>query len=131
MTITRDTPKKRSVLNSLSAYPVGPDGNMVRYLPPWDRSARPIPTDEERGVSWKVNVPFKDTLTLEHIFHGQSAANFIWRGVNGLRWHMFLADVEELMVYGSIVAGQASGLWQMRKRGQNYGLAMAPELRTK
>lgn len=130
MTVTRETPKKRSSVNSLDVYPVGEDGNLLRYVPPWDRRG-PRPTDEERGIFWKPNSVFVETLSLEHIFHGQSAANFVWRDTRDLRWPMFLADVEELMTYGSIYFAQTSGRWQVRKRGQNYGLAMAPEAKTK
>lgn len=130
MTVTRNTPKKRSTANTLEVYPVGTDGNLIRYLPPWGRKG-PGATDEERGISWVPNTVFVETLSLEHIFHGQSAANFVWCDTKARRWPMFLTDVEELMTYGSIYFAQTSGRWQVRKRGQNYGLAMAPEVKTK
>jgi len=131
MTVTRPTPKKRSVANTLDFYPVDPDGNLLRYVPDWQFVNRPRPPDEERGIFWRPNVPFAATLTLQNIFHGQSAANFVWTDAEQRRWPMFLADLEELICFGSIVWSQTSGVWQVRKRGQNYGLAMAPEVKTK
>lgn len=131
MTVTRNTPKKRSVANTLDFYPVGEDGNLLRYVPDWNFIGRPKPSDQERGIFWRENTPFPATLTLQHIFHGQSAANFVWTDTEGGRWPMFLGDLEELICFGSIIWGQASGTWQVRKRGQNYGLAMVPEGRDK
>lgn len=78
------------------------------------------------GPTWEPNKSFGATLTLQTSQRGRSAAYFMWLdNTTGKTYPMFMADMLDLILQKTIVKGVVVGLWQVRKRGQNYGIALA------
>lgn len=108
--------------NSLKAYPVSANGGLLHY-----------PRQEWNGVRYVdgptlPNDPFHATLRLTGMESGRSAKYVMWAAVSetdGRTWPMFVADLLDLLQHGTVTGGVASGRWQVRKRGANYGLARA------
>lgn len=83
----------------------------------------------EDKIEWRPNEPFEATLALAGTSRGRSAARFDWINVaDGGRMVMFMTDVADLINYAEIVTGEVTATWQVVKRGQNYGIALAIEV---
>ncbi|WP_147432677.1 hypothetical protein [Catellatospora citrea] len=110
--------------NRLDRYPVDDHGNLEHYpsrVPVWGR-LRP-----EQDQAWSEgNEPFAATLTLVTGPRGRTTPYFVWRDTAGLTYPMFMTDLVDVLMCKLVDQGTVSGLWQVRKRGQNYGLALAP-----
>lgn len=78
-------------------------------------------------IEWRPNEPFSATIRFTDYGRGRSAAYFNWQDENGQMYPMFISDLADLLTKRSVVDGEAVGLWIVRKRGQNYGLAMHDE----
>lgn len=77
---------------------------------------------------WDADEPLQLTLDLKTFSRGRSSAVFIWTSRDGRDWPMFLGELSELMIFDTITNGRPSNTrWRVVKRGQNYGLAMAPQ----
>jgi len=80
-------------------------------------------------VEWRPNDPFEATLELVHSSRGRSSAVYIYRDIaTNIRYPLFLSSVEFMLRHATIKAGQVTGVWQVVKRGQNYGLDMLEAL---
>lgn len=77
-------------------------------------------------VEWRPNDPFEATLVLTGTERGRSSAVFVWRNVAGGTYRMFLTDMLEVaQTLGVEQGGRVTAMWKVRKRGTNYGLALA------
>lgn len=118
----------RTRVNGLVEYPVGRDGSLLHY--PLNTIVRTAAGHESKPPRWVPNDPFTATLRLDRMESGRSAKYVIWQAVSevdGRCWPMFITDLLELVQHSTITGGVISARWQVRKRGQNYGIALAPE----
>jgi hypothetical protein len=90
--------------------PFDDEGNQKHYPESW------------RGLQWRKNDPFQDTLTYDGYSRGRSAAYFNFKRSDGTFVVMFLKDFEELVTH--MINGKVTGTFQFIKRGQNYGCTM-------
>lgn len=97
--------------NTLKRFPVSTGGQLMHY--PWG------------DPTWVDNDPIFLTLTLQGTERGRSAAYFVWTDPMGRRWPMFLTDMVDLLRTEDVKLGKVSAMWQVRKRGANYGIALA------
>ena len=109
-------------VTGLAEYPVDRDGNMlgypVRNTRKWvDGEYVYYPTPH------MSNTPFNATMTVEGMTRGRSSIKFELTGA-GKRWEMFATDFCELAQRASISNGEVAGMWEVCKRGANYGLRM-------
>lgn len=106
--------------SAIEQVPYDADGDLLHYVEEW-RSHLP---DQ---VRWRPNDPFDAVLQFEGGERGRSAAVFRWRDVDtGVRYPMFMTDLTDLLREATLTAGRTTRLrWAVRKRGQNYGLALA------
>jgi hypothetical protein len=72
--------------------------------------------------------PFSARLVLIGFSRGRSSAVARWSDMRtGARYPMFLTDLEELLSHRVVSAGETEmETWTVRKRGQNYGIALSP-----
>lgn len=81
--------------------------------------------------TWRDNLPFHATLQVDHTISGRSAKYVIWKNayapLDRRTYPMFVTDLLDVARFGIQPGGIVSGRWIVRKRGQNYGLAIAPE----
>lgn len=103
--------------NKLERYPVDDDGNLLHY-PHEVHGYRP-----ERQV-WRSNEAFEATLTMISMTRGRSAAYLLWKASDGRVFPMFLSDLVDVLAGKVIDHGVVHGVWQVRKAGHNYGLAL-------
>ena len=80
------------------------------------------------GVYWRPRDPFRETLTVKKMDRGRSSVVIAWYNEKGARFPMFASDFMELLLRGDLGAGvpglTISGMWQVRKSGSNYGIAL-------
>lgn len=101
-------------MTSVTEVPFDVDGNLLHYADPW---MKPV---------MRPNEPFKACLEVEGTVSGRSAKYLIWRATDGRRFPMFVADCVDLMRRTDVTMGVVEATWIVRKRGQNYGVALAP-----
>ncbi|GAA1621014.1 hypothetical protein [Catellatospora bangladeshensis] len=110
--------------NRLDRYPVDEHGNLEHYpssVHTWQ--GRVV----DNGQLWSAgNEPFAAELTFVDGRRGRSAAVFEWRDAAGRVYPMFMTDLLDVLHHKVVERGVVRGVWQVRKRGQNYGLALAP-----
>lgn len=94
-------------------------GKVLNYVSSW----------EKEEVEWKDNFIFEDTLILEEIHRGRSAANFIFKSKKdeNQRFVMFLKDVFDICNSTGIKKGKLKGKFTFCKRGANYGVQLIIE----
>jgi hypothetical protein len=98
--------------------PFDKDGNLMGYPEEW------------RGIEWRDNYQFTDTLKLDHYYRGRSAAGlYMASAITGHRYQMFLRDFEDLINNTVIDHGVVSGRWTFTKRGANYGIVFISDER--
>lgn len=103
--------------------PISGHGSLEHY-------AYPSLNASHNAGNWRDNDPFEATIRLDSMRSGRSAKYVIWTNVDtGATYPMFVVDLIELTTRAGIVNGVATvkGPWMVRKRGQNYGLILAPE----
>lgn len=76
-------------------------------------------------TEWVDNEPTMLTLHVLETVRGRSAAYFMWVDSVGRNWPMFLTDLADVLRHCEIRGGKVSAMWKVRKRGQNYGIALA------
>lgn len=101
--------------NRLDRYPVDEHGNLEHY-----------PSSVNSQLWSAGNEPFAAELTFVDGRRGRSAAVFEWRDAGGRVYPMFMTDLLDVLHHKLVDRGVVRGVWQVRKRGQNYGLALAP-----
>ncbi len=89
------------------AIPFDKDGNQQHYPDSW------------RGLEWRDNAPFADTLTYEGFSRGRSAAYFNFTRQDGKSVTVFLKEMSEMIPL--MVGGKITGTFAFVKRGENYG----------
>ena len=79
------------------------------------------------GIFWRPRVPFRDTLKFVDLYDGRSALGVIWENTDGARFPMFAKDFRDLLARGRFTTVSVSGLWLVRKHGENYGVTLLEE----
>ena len=99
------------------------EGGLLHFPDRW----RFIPSLGMRDLAWEMRpiVPFKARLTLQGSVRGRSAAFFLWHDEAGREFPMFMKDMLDLLLAEVVERGAVEGTWTVRKRGSNYGIAMA------
>lgn len=84
---------------------------------------------ERAGPQWRPNTPFEATLVIDSMRSGRSAKYVILVDKDNHRYPMFITDLLDVLNSGDGITSGATGhkVWIVRKRGQNYGIALAPE----
>lgn len=85
-------------------------GNQQHYPESW------------RGLEWRPNDQFTETLTFQDYRRARSAAYFVFARIDGTLVTMFLKDFEEVVPH--MVKGVVTGTFRFVKRGQNYGCSL-------
>jgi len=79
----------------------------------------------EDDIEWRPNEPFEDTITINDIYRGRSAAHFIAvSAITGVRYSMFMTSVIDLIKVAKISKGKIFGKFAFCKKGENYGLVI-------
>lgn len=73
---------------------------------------------------WKPNIPFAAKLYLDSMCRGRSAAYFMWQNEQGIKFPMFMSDMLNVIQKSIIENGWVDGIWQVIKKGQNYGIQL-------
>lgn len=106
---------------SLEQAPYDPRGNLLHFAP-----SRPAGASWGVDPRWRGNEPFTATLTIDRTKSGRSAKYVIWRDPAGHEFPMFIVDLVDLAQHATVRRGTVVGRFHVRKRGQNYGIALAP-----
>jgi hypothetical protein len=104
-------------VTSVTEVPYDADGNLLHYASPWSRP------------EMRPNVPFRAVLQITGMESGRSAKYVMLADRDGHTYPMFVTDLLDLLARSG--AGVKAGItgtemWIVRKRGQNYGVALAP-----
>lgn len=122
---TRSTNKSAPSTSLL--VPFNKQGDLLHWTHAEPGVAAMSPFGEVLAV-WRDNVVFEDTLTFETMSRGRSAADAIWRSqATGVKFSMFLKDLDYLLKTSTIEHGVVSGIWTFCKRGRNYGVMLAQD----
>ena len=79
-------------------------------------------------ATWRPVRPFVASLRVNDYGRGRSAAYFCLVDEEGHEWPMFMSDFFALVQRTTLEQGVTPALrWAVRKAGQNYGLALAPD----
>lgn len=105
--------------NSLTKAPYDENGSLLHWV----------------GYShdiWHPNDPFHATLQVVSMRSGYSAKYLILQSPNNdsdrRTYPMFVADLVDVVAATPLIRnGIIQARWIVRKRGQNYGIAIAPE----
>ncbi len=102
---------------TIAEVPYDEDGNLRHYKD--DGASEPV---------MRPNRPFQAELTLTGMRSGRSAKYLIWTDDDGRTYPMFVTDLMDVIREKGIAPGGRTGKlwWYVRKRGTNYGLALAP-----
>jgi hypothetical protein len=88
--------------------PFDKDGNQMGYPETW------------RGVEWRDNEPFEDTLVYKGYGRGRSSATLHFRRAStGTEVQFFMSDFDDIVKHMQF--GTFSGRFEFVKKGQNYG----------
>mgnify|MGYP001574538337 CR=1 FL=1 len=119
--------KKKIAGNGLKQYPVDYLGNVQHY--PEGSYVKVNDTYELIPPNWIDNAPFEAKLSILDTHRGRSAAYFRLADSGGHIYPMFMTDMLELLMQTTIVNGVVVGRWQIRKRGQNYGISLSTDFK--
>jgi hypothetical protein len=72
----------------------------------------------------RPNVAFTATLILDSMRTGRSAKYLVWRDADGHHYPMFISDLTTMLPLVTVRRGVVSGTWIVRKKGQNFGIAL-------
>jgi DNA-binding PadR family transcriptional regulator len=102
--------------------PFNARGDLLHYARAQNASWARLDTS---SVDWRENEPFTATITMEKSHSGRSAKYLLWRDVDDdVQLPMFVVDLVEMIKQGATIHdGKVTATWQVRKRGQNYGLS--------
>lgn len=95
-------------------YTYGKPGEQTREG--YGSSARPI--------DWRPNESFVDTLTMERLERGRSAARFWFIGSDGTHYPFFGQGLVDMLKRVELVKGSVYGRFIAVKRGANYGIEL-------
>ncbi|VWC90391.1 hypothetical protein BLA17378_04526 [Burkholderia aenigmatica] len=95
--------------------PFDTNGNQLGYPVTW------------RGIEWRDNEPFEDTLIYKGYGRGRSSAVLIFkRASTGTEVQFFMSDFDDIV--NCLLRGAVSGRFDFVKKGQNYGCKMIAEI---
>lgn len=80
-----------------------------------------------RPVEWVPNEPFTDTLTLDRLERGRSAARFWFIGSDGTHYPFFGQGFVDALKQATSTNGLIRGTFIAVKRGANYGIELVSE----
>jgi hypothetical protein len=104
--------------NTVTEAPYDARGNLIHF--PADRWP-------DQPAQWRPNEPFTADLRVDTVQSGRSAKYLIWLDEDDRRFPMFVADAVDVMRFASVTGGRTGPRrWIVRKRGRNYGVALAP-----
>jgi hypothetical protein len=110
--------------NTLREAPYTTGGSLMHYVAPFKKR-------EGDGVVWLPNDPFHATFSIKRMQSGYSAKYVLLESPNSndeREFPMFVTDlIDAVASLPAIYGGILTGRWMVRKRGQNYGVALAPE----
>jgi hypothetical protein len=89
------------------------------------------PDEEDEDINWKeVTNPLELTLELITWGRGRSAVTFTWcePGNEERQFPMFASDLFDLLCQHAPVPRVIRGLWQVQKKGENYGIRLVKKL---
>lgn len=72
----------------------------------------------------RPNVAFTATLTLDSMRTGRSAKYLVWQDAEGHHYPMFISDLTTMLPSVTVRHGVVAGTWIVRKKGQNFGIAL-------
>ncbi|MER7281183.1 hypothetical protein ABT369_42790 [Dactylosporangium sp. NPDC000244] len=109
--------------SSITEVPYDERGNLLFYV---DERFGYSYLDGEYSVPYTMrpNDPFRATLTVDSMRTGRSAKYLIWRDEHGHHYPMFISDLTAMLPLVTVRLGEVSGTWIVRKKGQNYGIAL-------
>jgi len=77
---------------------------------------------------WRPNQVFRAILMIDNVERGRSAARFILKDKEGVKYVMFMTDMLDLLKHGTVGGGKTEYVaWRFCKRGQNYGIQLHRE----
>jgi hypothetical protein len=95
-----------------------------------------VPLDSETGgqylgygksnhTNWVDNFEFVADLRIEWMSWRQASTVRLIDDVTGQRFHMFIADLQNTILFGKTIAdSKISGTWTFIKRGTEYGVKL-------
>ncbi len=107
--------------SSVTHAPFDPSGNLMHWAPP--RSDM-----YGERIEWRPNVPFEADLTIAGMESGRSAKYVVLEDGDGHRYSMFVTDLLDALRTQDGVRDGRFGCrrWIVAKRGQNFGVKVAP-----
>jgi hypothetical protein len=95
----------------------------------WEERARLLEwaSDHDKKVEWRPNEPFTDTLRLDRLERGRSAARFWFVGTDGTEYPFFGQGLTDMLSRVALDHGVVTGTWIAVKRGANYGIELLEE----
>ena len=97
--------------------PFSGDGNQMTYPDEWSY----------RGLTWKPNSVFVDTLRYDSYGRGRSAAYFELLRTDGTCVTVFMTDIGDII--RQMDHGVITGTFTFCKRGQNYGCKLVSDIK--
>jgi hypothetical protein len=109
---------------SITEVPYDERGNLLFYVE--GPNGHSYLDDDTYWVAYSMrpNVAFDATLTLDSMRTGRSAKYLVWRDGDGRHYPMFISDLTAMLPLVTVRHGVVSGTWIVRKKGQNFGIAL-------
>lgn len=74
---------------------------------------------------WRPNTPMELELAIDRVLSGRSAKYLMWVDADGHNYPMFVSDLIDMLREVVVDHGTIHAMFQVRKRGQNFGLCYA------
>jgi hypothetical protein len=75
-------------------------------------------------IDWRPNEPFYDTLTIDRLERGRSAARFWFIGSDGTEYPFFGQGLTDMLKSVDMYEGSVGAWFIAVKRGANYGIEL-------
>ncbi len=112
---------------TVTQVPYDPAGNLCHHASAGNRYT----LNKTDGPIWKPNEPFREVMTVNAMRSSASGKYVVLINAEGCTFPMFIIDLLELLARTTITKGVTEPLnWIVRKRGENYGIALAPDQET-
>jgi hypothetical protein len=101
--------------------PFGPDYKGVRRLITYEH-----PSYQTKGVEWKDNYIFKDSMQILEYSRGRSSILFSLKSqTDGTEYSVFVSDMMDIISSCTITNGLIMDKeWTFIKKGSNYGMKL-------
>jgi hypothetical protein len=77
------------------------------------------------SAEWRPNTPMELELAISGMTSGYSAKYLNWVDADGHSYPMFVSDLIDMLREVVVEHGTIHAMFQVRKRGQNFGLCYA------